>query len=448
MRSIAGNTRPFVALAGAVLLLGIADSMAGAYLVLFASRHAGLTPVQIGLFTAAPAAGGIVVATLIARRFDRRPTRGYAIGAATLGALGLTLLTTTRSAPLLIVIAAFLLGAHQAVFPQLFALARVVTSNERTTPLLRSFWSLAWALGPLAGAVMLGHLGFPGLLRASAVVLALAALTTAAVPAPRPTQPQAALAARPDRPCAGAAGRAMPAASPPGGEQPAPHRDRPPGAGLWIRLRTFTISRYGSRPPTGEGVGVAATTGVILFFLAMFAGSIALPLYVTAGLHQPDSTVGLLFSACAAVEIIVALGLAVLPDRVNQRLLIAAAMMALAVFYGISLLADDLTLLLAGQVARGIAIAVVSAAGIRYFQDLMRPATARATTLFANATAAGSLLAGALAGPAIQHWGQVTTLVLCGGAAMLGGGVFCIRQRNRSATRQDARPVTVGDQAP
>ena len=58
---------------------------------------------------------------------------------------------------------------------------------------------------------------------------------------------------------------------------------------------------------------------VVLFFLAMFAGSVALPLYVTRGLHQPDTTVGLLYSACAAVEILAALALAGLPQRVSQR---------------------------------------------------------------------------------------------------------------------------------
>jgi SET family sugar efflux transporter-like MFS transporter len=163
---------------------------------------------------------------------------------------------------------------------------------------------------------------------------------------------------------------------------------------------------------------------VVLFFLAMFAGSIALPLYVTRGLHQPDTAVGLLYSACAAVEVVAALALAALPQRVSQRALIAAAMGALAAYFAITVLAHGMALLLLGQVARGIAIAVVGAAGIRFFQEIMAPATGRATTLFANASTAGALLAGVLAGLSVQHWGYLTTLMLCGAAALAGAAVF------------------------
>jgi SET family sugar efflux transporter-like MFS transporter len=71
-------------------------------------------------------------------------------------------------------------------------------------------------------------------------------------------------------------------------------------------------------------------------------------------------------------------------------------------------------LLLIGQLARGTAIAVVGAAGIRYFQDVMAPATGRATTLFVNAGSAGLLVAGVLAGLSVQSFGYTLTLLLCG----------------------------------
>ncbi|MEV7625829.1 MFS transporter [Actinoplanes sp. NPDC089786] len=387
MSLIAGNKGTFTALAGAVVLLGIADSMTGAYLVLFAAGPAGLSPVEIGLFTSAPAAGGIVIGTLAGRRFDRRPAKSYAIATAVLGALGFLLLTTIRSAPLLILVGGTLLAAGQAMFPQLFALSRVVLGGPRSTPLLRSTWSLAWALGPLAGAALLPRTGFTGLLVAAALTLILAAVATALVPAP-------------------ATGRAA------GPDEAAP-----------------------ATPPKTP---IMAVAGVTLFFLAMFAGSLVLPLYVTTDLHRPSSAVGLLFSACAAIEIVAALGLAVLPERVNQRLLIGGGMVAMAAYYAITLLARSMTGLLVGQVARAVAIAVVSAAGIRWFQELMRPAAGRATTLFANATAAGSLLAGVLAGLAIEHWGRVVTLGLCGVVALVGAAVFTFA---REPSRHGDRPL-------
>jgi MFS transporter, SET family, sugar efflux transporter len=75
---------------------------------------------------------------------------------------------------------------------------------------------------------------------------------------------------------------------------------------------------------------------------------------------------------------------------------------------------------LAAQVARGVAIAVVGAAGIRFFQDVLAPATGRAMAMYANASAAGALLAGALAGLAVQHWGSPSTLLACGATAVAG----------------------------
>lgn len=78
------------------------------------------------------------------------------------------LLTTTTSFPLLVAIAITLIAAGSAAFPQLFTLARVVLgagpAGQRTAPLLRSGWSLAWALGPLAGAALLSRTGFTGML--------------------------------------------------------------------------------------------------------------------------------------------------------------------------------------------------------------------------------------------------------------------------------------------
>jgi SET family sugar efflux transporter-like MFS transporter len=364
--------------------------MAGAYLVLFASDHAHLTPSQVGLFVSAPAAGGIVLGALAGRRFDRRPARGYAIAATALGSLGFVLLTTTTSVPLLILIAITLVAAGQAAFPQLFALARVGlgdgSAGRRSAPLLRSGWSLAWALGPLAGAALLPHAGFTGLLWAAAAILALAAVSAATAPAPPP---------------------------PVRGEK--------------------ELTRSGRAPAL---LVLSAT----LFFLAMYAGSVALPFFVTRGLHEPAGSVGVLYSACAAVEVLAALVLAALPPQWSQRGLITAAMGALAAYFVVTVPAHGMTMLLLGQIARGIAIAVFSAAGIRYFQDLMHPATGRATTLFANTAAAGSLLAGVLAGLSVQHWGYSTTLALCGAAATAGTAAFWLATRDLGGRTRPPEP--------
>jgi MFS transporter, SET family, sugar efflux transporter len=391
----------FLPLALAVLLLGIADSMVGSYLVLFAADVAGLEPVQVGIFTSAPALGGLVVGWRLGRRFDHRPTRSYAVAVTALGAVGLALMTATTSFPVLVVLAVTLLGALTAAFPQLFAIARAClgdgAAGRRSAPLLRSAWSLAWAIGPLIGAAVLTRTGFTAVLWTAAGVLAgTSTLVALAVPAPQPAgQPH--VAGRPDGSASGSTVRA--------------------------------VALY--------------TAAIALFFTAMYAGSLALPLYVTRGLHERASAVGVLFSVCAVVEVVAALALAAVPATFSQGRLILAAMGTFVLSFVLTVLAHGLALVVIGQVARGIAIAVVGAAGIRFFQDLLAPANGRATTLFANASTAGSLIAGVLAGLTIEAFGYTTTLVLCAAAAGAAAATFVAGMLSRAVPVRrppDGRP--------
>jgi SET family sugar efflux transporter-like MFS transporter len=176
---------PFVVLFAAVLLLGIADSMVNSYIVLFGADHIGLTPLQIGVWTSVFAVSGIVIGWWLGRRFDRHPTRAYAIGVTLLGAAGYVLLPRISSFIVLLLMSA-LIGGLGAAFPQYFSLARSVlgegAAGQRSAPVLRTAWSLAWAIGPLAGAFVLSRHGYSWLMWTAAAVFLAAALTLFAVP--------------------------------------------------------------------------------------------------------------------------------------------------------------------------------------------------------------------------------------------------------------------------
>jgi SET family sugar efflux transporter-like MFS transporter len=364
---------PLLALLAAVLLLGIGDAMINSYIVLFGADVAGLTPLQIGVWSSVFALGGITISWRLGRLFDRRPARGYAVVVILLGAAGYVLLPRVSSFPVLLLMAATVLGAMGAAFPQLFALARAVlgdgAAGRRSAPLLRSAWSLAWAVGPLLGALVLSRGGYSWLLWTAAGVFVVAALTVFAVP--------------------------------------------PPGS------VTVASSAPGGTP-------VLLTVSVTLFFTAMFAGGLALPLFVTRALHQQPASVGVLFSVCAAVEVAVTLGLTVVPARISQRAVILGGFGVFVGYYALTVVSSGMLMLVLAQVLRGAGIAIVGAAGIRYFQDLLAPATGRATTLFANASTAGLLVSGILSGLAVEHFGYRTTLLLSGVAAALGGVAFAL----------------------
>jgi SET family sugar efflux transporter-like MFS transporter len=373
---------PLLALFVAVLLLGIADSMVNSYIVLFGADVAGLTPAQIGVWSSVFAISGITIGWWLGRRFDRRPARTYAIVVILLGSAGYLLLPRVSSFLVLLLMAATVLGAMGAAFPQLFALARAVlgegAAGQRSAPLLRTAWSLAWAVGPLLGAVVLSRGGYSWLLGTAAGVFLASALTVFVVPRP---------------------GSVAVANSSPG------------------------------RTP------ILITASVTLFFTAVFAGSLALPLFVTRALHQQPASVGVLFSVCAAIEVVATLGLAVVPARVTQRALILGGFGSLVCYYALTVVSTGIPMLMIAQVFRGVAIAIVAAVGIRYFQDLLAPAAGRATTLFANACTAGVLVSGILSGMAIEHFGYRTTLLLCGVVAAWGGVAFTLGSRQQAGSR-------------
>jgi SET family sugar efflux transporter-like MFS transporter len=371
-----------------VALLGMADSMTGSYLVLFASDEAGLAPLQVGILSSAIALGGIAASAYLGRRFDQRPTRAFAIIVCAAGAFGYFLMPQASVFIVLLLVGLTLVGVVGAGYPQLFSLAAVVVADgnqQRAAPLLRSGWSLAWAVGPLVGAALLALQGYVALFGASAIALLLTAAVIAAVPSPRYTHgPVAATAREAD---AGTPGS-------PGGR---------------------TIA--------------SATVSMMLVHCAMFAGSLALPLYVTRDLQRPDGEVGLLFSACALVEIAAAVALVWLLPRIPVYRLVLSGIALFVVYFMMTVAAEGLPFLLVAQIARGCAIAAVGSAGIQYFQAIGRRGVGSSTALFSNAVSAGSLLSGLLAGALMQWLGTTATLSVCGVLSLLAGVVFWIGRR-------------------
>jgi SET family sugar efflux transporter-like MFS transporter len=365
----------FPPLLASVLLLGIADSVIGPYLVLFAADEARLSPLRVGVFLSLISVSGLVVSTWLGRRYDRSASRWPALVAVAAPAVGYLVLTATTNYPTLLLVGVGLLGAGLAAFPQLFALARThldrvgTSTARRGTPALRSVWSLAWAVGPMIGAAVLSREGYDGLLLFTAGAFALVAVPLLLI----------------------------------GGT---PSAERP--------ANTDGDANGLSRPM------FLAAVSFTLFHTAMLSGSVVLPLYVTRTLQQGDGDVGLLFSICALVEIPAALATMLLPARLLKRPVILIGMLLLGTYFLLASMSSTMPMLIASQLARGVAIAAVGTLGITYMQDLAPHATGRATTLFANTLTIGSLISGVLAGATAQALGYRSALLICGLLAALG----------------------------
>lgn len=378
-------------LALAVLLLGFALSLASPYMALFGVNRAHMTPLQLGIFLSVNAISSVLISTRLARWSDRLPDRKplvlLTLGAA---ALGYGLLSVLRGYPALLVTGAVLLGTGAAAFPQLFSFARAQFAGtggslpDRAVTLLRSVFSLAWVVGPGLGAWALAELDFGGLFLLAASGFALAGLLVWRVPPapaePLPTPPRAqAGEKRPQRPLA------------------------------WV---AFAFVLYG---------------------MSMSMGMTMFPLLITKVLHGTDAQVGFLVGLCALLEIPVMLAFVVVRRLPATERLVKYALALFVLHFALLYLAAGMPLLTVTQGVRAVVIAVMAGLGMAYFQELMPGRLAAATTLFANTTNLGAMLAGIVSGACAQLFGYRAVFLLCGLLTLGAWLVMAVVTRRRPA---------------
>jgi len=359
----------FIALVVVDVLAGLADAMSGPYLVLFLVDQARLSPLLLSAVLTARAVAGIAFATGLGGWVDRKPGVAPLLLALAGSSVGYALLGFTTNFALLLVIAAIPVAIGAAVFSQSIALVRrgfaqaSFHTASRALGVLRASSSLAWAIGPAIGAVVVGAFGFRGVFFTSAGSAAVALATLTLV---RP------------RPVSGDAGQE--------------NRSKPLNGGPAI---TF------------------AFTALALFHTAMFLGSIPLAIVLTTSLGGVKSDVGLAYSLCAALEIVVMGALIWRPLKRAERPAIVAGFAVFMAYFLALALAQSVAAVLWAQILRAIGIALVTYLGISFLHSLMPHRAGAAAALFSNAGQLGSVFAALGAGLLAQAFGYASIFVVC-----------------------------------
>ena len=279
----------FIALVVVDIFVGLSDAISGPYIVLFLVDKAGLGPLGLSAILTARALSAIAFSTAFGAWVDKRTTLAPLLLALAGSAVGYALLGFTTNFVVLFVIAAVPIAIGAAAFSQSIALVKREFSRSsphtvnRAIGVMRASFSLAWAIGPLIGAILVATAGFRGAFLASAAsgVIALATLTLV---------------------------RARPLAA----DAVHVHRAKPANGGLAI---------------------VLAFAALALFHTAMFLGSIALPIVLTTSLGGAESDVGITMSLCAALEIVVMGALIWRPLQRGERVAIVAGFAAFIVYF-------------------------------------------------------------------------------------------------------------------
>ncbi|GAA4010310.1 sugar efflux transporter [Deinococcus rubellus] len=375
-------------LGSSAFLLGLASSFAGPYLPLFGVQAAHLSPLRLGLFLTWVSLCSILISTVIGRWSDRLPNRRPALllslGSAVMGYLLLT--SAAVSYPLLLLVGGLLLGTGASAFPQLFAYARVQltpageSAAQQGLTTLRSIFSLAWVVGPLLGAALLSNFGFGGLFGFTAAAYTLGALPLLLGRSRNRER------------------KFVPPAQ-------TPHS--PPHTNLVTPRQLHLIA-----------------LAFVLYATALSMGSSALPLYVTQTLGGSSREVGWLIGLCALLEIPVMLSFVLRPRRTSPASMMVLGFGTLAAYVLMVSLSGSVGLLAAAQLLRAIAIGISAGLGMAYFQDLMPGRVGASTTLFANTSSAGSVVAGTLFGVWAQLFGYHSVFGLCAVLAVLACGLM------------------------
>jgi SET family sugar efflux transporter-like MFS transporter len=370
----------------AMLLAVLAEAVAGSYTALLAVQKVGMTPLELSLFMTLASLSGIVIATYFGHRHDKRPARWPLLLSLAAKIVGFGLAAVVREAWMLIVIGFTLFGLGSASFGLLFAIAKgqldVVGGEtvQRGMASMRMISSLAWAIGPALGAVLVAFASFSGVFLGAAG-LSLVALVMV-------------LATRL---------RVVPAVAEP---------------------RQIDLDTVRAAAP-----GVLSLTA---FHTAMFMASTAMSIVVVQDLGT-ETDVGLLFSLCAALEVLVMGAFVVKPMKQVSHGLLIAGFFVFAVYFIVPLLIPTLAAMYWGQILRAIAIGVISIVGMAYIQELLPGRAGAAAALFGNTMSAGALLSGLGTGLWAGAFGFWSIFGVAIGLSLFGAAAVAVGRRRTEA---------------
>lgn len=362
----------------AILAATLAEAVAGSYMALLAVEKIGMSPLELSAFLTLSAISGIAVTTLFGHMHDRKPVLWPLLVAMGAKILGLALCATLTQTWMLIVVGVVLFGPSSASFALMFAMAKGYLDRaggetvQRGMAALRMTSSLSWAIGPALGAGLVAGWSFTGVYVGAAVLAALAL-----------------------------------------------------GVVLASRSRVVPADASQRQAITFDVVRAAAPAVIAMtaFHTVMFMGSNAMSIVVVRELGS-ETDVGLLFSLCAAIEVVVMAMFVVRPMQRASVPLLALGFALFAAYFLMALAWPTLLSLYLGQVPRAAAIGILSVVGMAYVQELLPGRAGIASALFGNTMSAGALLSGLGTGIFAQAFGYWAVFGACAVLCFVGGAVL------------------------
>ncbi|MFC7679898.1 sugar efflux transporter [Paenibacillus sp. GCM10028914] len=356
-----------------MLLQGIGISLSAPFLSIYFTEQLGVSIGMFGVFLAVTLISGIWISTLIGRRSDLGLNRKNIY-------LFSTLCSVLAYSGYLFISDFTILFIYMIVFtalgapgmPQLFAIAReaVIKSNftDHTfaNSTLRSAFSLGFITGPLIGTLLIAAVGFKGIFLGTIGVFLLVALLT------------------------------------------------------FLFLKSNTELKTRNSEVKAQSFRLVQNRNILLPFLilifmytAHWMSSLNTALFITNNLGGTTNDVGLVSSICAALEIPFMIILGLLSAKYSNRILMICGAILGGAYYFVIIISDAMWQMLAAQILLAVFVAVISAIGISYIQDLLPSMPGYASTLYSNSSTIGRLIGSLVGGGLASIVGYRYSFVFC-----------------------------------
>lgn len=345
-------------------LQGMGISLSTPFLSIYFTEQLGVSIGMFGLYLAVTLIAGIWISTLIGRRSDLGLNRKSVYLFSTLSnVLAFSGYLFIQDFPILFIYMTVFTALGAPGMPQLFAISREAVIKSHFTErafansTLRSAFSLGFITGPLIGTLLLAAIGFKGIFWGTIGAFLLVALL------------------------------------------------------VFLFLKLNTEMKSSNAEANIKSFRLAQNRDILIPFLIMILMYTAL--FITNNLGGTTSHVGLVSSICAALEIPFMIVLGLLSAKYSNRILVFCGAIFGGAYYFVILISNEMWQMLAAQILLAVFVAVISAIGISYIQDLLPSMPGYASTLYSNSSTIGRLIGSLVGGGVASIVGYRYSFIFC-----------------------------------
>ncbi|MBA9083818.1 MFS family permease [Fontibacillus solani] len=373
-----------------MLLQGMGVSLSAPFLSIYFTEQLGVSVGMFGIFLAVTLIAGIWISTLIGRRSDLGLNRKNIFLIATLcNALAYSGYLLIQDFTILFIYMTVFTALGAPGMPQLFAISREAVSKSNFTDhafansTLRSAFSLGFITGPLIGTLLIAAVGFKGIFSGTIGVFLLVTLL------------------------------------------------------IFLFLKSNIELKSNNAEVKSKNFQLVQNRNILLPFLilifmyvAHWMSSINTALFITNNLGGTTSDVGLVSSICAALEIPFMIMLGLLSAKYSNRTLMMCGAILGGAYYLVVIISGAMWQMLAAQILLAVFVAVISAIGISYIQELLPSMPGYASTLYSNSSTIGRLIGSLVGGGLASLIGYRYSFVFCFILIIISVNLLAVSERH------------------